>query len=112
GPMTRRRGWPAWRSPRAPCRRARAATPPRAAVDRGGGDLPVDQRHHPQVLGRLGRRPVVDRRAVQPEQLALPADAQGRVGGLDQPPPLVSRGWQLFFSPRTRPPFAWPTSRI
>lgn len=53
-------------------------------VERAGGVLLVDQPHQPQVLGGLRRRLVVEGRPAQPEQLALAADAQVRVVGVDQ----------------------------
>jgi hypothetical protein len=63
------------------------------------GVLLVDQPHQGQVLRRLGGRLVVQRRAVQPQQLTLPADAQLRLRRLDQPPLPLNRQAQLFFEP-------------
>ena len=68
-----------------------------AAVKRVGRVLLVDEPHQPQVLGRLTRRLVVQARPVQPEQLALPADAQLGVADLDQGTQSLSRVRQLFF---------------
>ena len=77
---------------------------PPAPVERAGRVRLVDPPHQGQVLGRLpGRLPVVGR-PTQADQLALPADAQLGVPGVDQGPPLVSRTGPLFIPPsRVRP---------
>src|SRR5262249_43987871 len=71
---------------------------PPAPVERAPRVLLVDPPHQGQVLGRLGGRLVVERRRFQADQLALPADAQLGVALVDQAPPGVSRGRQLFFT--------------
>ena len=52
-----------------------------------------------EQIGRL----VVQTGAAQSQQLALPADAQLRVPGLDQRPQLLSRRGRLFFSATPAP---------
>ncbi|MBY0459115.1 MAG: hypothetical protein K2V38_17405, partial [Gemmataceae bacterium] len=71
----------------------------RLPKERVGRVLLVDEPHERQVLGRLRGRLVVQGRAVQPDQLALPTDAQLGVIPVDQRPPGVSRGRQIFFHP-------------
>ena len=63
---------------------------PPAAVERAGGVLLVDEPHQPQVLGRLPAGLVVEARPAQPQQLTLPAHAQGRVAVLDQRPLVLT----------------------
>jgi site-specific DNA recombinase len=76
---------------------------PPAAEERVGRVLPVDQRHQPQVVRRLRGRLVIQAGAAQPQQRALPADAQLRVTGLDERPQLVRRAGRLFFSATPAP---------
>jgi site-specific DNA recombinase len=70
---------------------------PPTAVARAGGVLLVDQSHQPQVLGRLARRLMIEARTIQPEQLALAADAQGQMSGFDQRTLEITRERQIFF---------------
>jgi site-specific DNA recombinase len=70
---------------------------PPAAEEGMVGVLPVDQPHQPQVRGVGGGRPVVEAGAVQAEQLALAAQAQGGVIDLDQGSLALSQRRQLFF---------------
>ena len=75
-----------------------------APEERVGRVLLVDEPHQRQVLGRFWDRLVVQGRAGEPDQLALPADAQLGVVLVDQAPLGLSRGRQIFFSPsRVRP---------
>ena len=68
------------------------------AVKRSAQVLAVQQRHQLQFVGVNRRRLIVERSAVEPQQLTLPADADIRMAWLDQVPLALSRGVPLFFS--------------
>jgi hypothetical protein len=68
-----------------------------AAPERMGRVLPVDLRHERQVLGRLGRRLVVEARPTQIQQLALLTHAQCGIRRINPGTLGLNRSWQLFF---------------
>lgn len=75
------------------------ARQPAIAVERRAGVFPVYQPHQCQVQRRFaGRRPV-QRRPIEVEQLALAANAERWVVGLDHRPFHLNRTGQLFFQP-------------
>jgi hypothetical protein len=68
-----------------------------AAVERVDEIKFVDLEHEPEVFGRLRRRAMVEARAGQLEQFALPLDGEMGVGGVDPLAAILNRAGRHFF---------------
>ncbi len=75
------------------CRHLPGAVPRRVQI------LPVDRLHQRDLLGGRRHRLVVVRAPRQTQKPALPRDRKPRMMGFDQPSPVTTPGWQIFFQP-------------